>query len=133
MVIILILCTAVLVLHYGITKRFPARRMVDPPATAKLQFGTESQPAEMATGAAQADSASTNSGQAHLDDCKPSVAESLSFLARSPQIQCLGVMSLSQGLTTNLLDLAWKTQLHMLHPSPTAYAVTILVLQAGLS
>ena len=46
------------------------------------------------------------------------------FLAKSAQIRCLAMMALAQGLTTNLLDVAWKQQLHMLHPSPAAYSVS---------
>ena len=46
------------------------------------------------------------------------------FLAKSPQIRCLAMMALAQGLTTNLLDVAWKQHLHMLHPSPSAYSVS---------
>lgn len=54
---------------------------------------------------------------------KPSLAEIVKFLTRSPHIQCLAVMALSQGLSTNLVEIAWKSHLHMLHPSPAAYAV----------
>ena len=46
------------------------------------------------------------------------------FLAKSPEIRCLAMMALAQGLTTNLLDVAWKQHLHMLHPSPYAYSVS---------
>ena len=49
--------------------------------------------------------------------------EVVTFLLRSPHIQCLAVMALSQGLSTNLIDLAWKNHLHRLHPSPATYAV----------
>ena len=57
-------------------------------------------------------------------DAKPlSLAESLRVLANSQQIRCLGVMALAQGLTTNLVDIVWKTHLHMLHPDPARYAV----------
>ena len=45
------------------------------------------------------------------------------FLARSPQIRCLAVMALAQGLSTNLIEVVWKNHLHMLHPSPAAYSV----------
>ena len=45
------------------------------------------------------------------------------MLAKSQQIRCLGVMALAQGLTTNLVDIVWKTHLHMLHPDPARYAV----------
>ena len=33
-------------------------------------------------------------------------------------------MALAQGLSTNLIDIAWKSHLHMLHPSPAAYSVS---------
>ena len=49
--------------------------------------------------------------------------EAVRFLAKSPQIRCLAMMALAQGLSTNLLDVAWKQHLHMLHPSPAAYSV----------
>lgn len=50
--------------------------------------------------------------------------EAVVFLAQSPQIRSLAMMALAQGLTTNLLDVAWKQHLHMLHPSPAAYSVS---------
>ncbi|KAK9829542.1 hypothetical protein WJX72_006395 [[Myrmecia] bisecta] len=46
----------------------------------------------------------------------------LVFLAKSPQIRCLALMALAQGISTNLIDIAWKNHLHMLHPTPGAYA-----------
>ena len=33
-------------------------------------------------------------------------------------------MALAQGLSTNLIEIAWKSHLHMLHPSPAAYSVS---------
>eukprot|EP00891_Asterochloris_glomerata_P002727 jgi/Astpho2/2727/e_gw1.00050.92.1_t len=51
-----------------------------------------------------------------------SLKQAVVFLVKSPQIRCLALMALAQGLSTNLLDIAWKTHLHMLHPSPGAYA-----------
>jgi len=56
---------------------------------------------------------------------KPSLKEAFVFLTQSKQIRCLAVMALAQGLSTNLIDLAWKSHLHMLHPSPAAYSVSI--------
>lgn len=46
------------------------------------------------------------------------------FLTQSRQIRCLAVMALAQGLSTNLIEIAWKSHLHMLHPSPAAYSVS---------
>ena len=31
-------------------------------------------------------------------------------------------MALAQGLSTNLIEIAWKSQVHLLHPSPAAYS-----------
>lgn len=157
MLIILLLCSAVLLLHHSITQRFPAippatdaaippaadagavsgqrqqdekslqsRHTVIPAASSPAISSTDSQ-------AARSNSSTTGSskqpgtGQRSTEN-KPSLGESLRFLARSEQIQCLGIMAMSQGLTTNLLDLAWKTHLHMLHPSPSAYAVRAMLL-----
>lgn len=58
-------------------------------------------------------------------DTKLTLKESVAFLTRSPQIRCLAVMALSQGLSTNLIDIAWKSHLHKLHPSPAAYSVSL--------
>lgn len=51
-----------------------------------------------------------------------SAREAWHFLKQSPQIRCLALMALAQGITTNLLDLAWKHYLHRLHASPAAYS-----------
>ena len=32
-------------------------------------------------------------------------------------------MALAQGLSSNLIEIAWKSHLHKLHPSPAAYSV----------
>ena len=48
------------------------------------------------------------------------------YLTQSRQIRCLAVMALAQGLSTNLIEIAWKSHLHMLHPSPAAYSVSHL-------
>lgn len=56
---------------------------------------------------------------------KLSIREAVVFLTKSPQIRCLAVMALAQGLSTNLIEIAWKSHLHMLHPSPAAYSVSV--------
>ena len=56
---------------------------------------------------------------------KLTLKQVIAFLTRSPQIRCLAVMALSQGLSTNLIDIAWKSHLHKLHPSPAAYSVSL--------
>lgn len=70
---------------------------------------------------------STNEGRSKLG-----FKDAVRFLAKSPQIRCLAMMALAQGLSTNLLDVAWKQHLHMLHPSPAAYSVCRSTLLADL-
>ena len=66
---------------------------------------------------------SEDGGRQHGGRSKLGFKQAVVFLAKSPQIRCLAMMALAQGLTTNLLDVAWKQHLHMLHPSPAAYSV----------
>lgn len=51
-----------------------------------------------------------------------SLRDAWEFLAKSPQIQCLAVMAVAQGITTRLLEVSWKHYLHKLHATPSAYA-----------
>lgn len=86
-------------------------------------------PAVSANSSSEASSSSTGSGggsarQQQGGRSKLGFKQAVVFLAKSPQIRCLAMMALAQGLTTNLLDVAWKQHLHMLHPSPAAYSVS---------
>ena len=65
--------------------------------------------------------------QVQKKKAKLSLKQVVAFLTRSPQIRCLAVMALAQGLSTNLIDIAWKSHLHKLHPSPAAYSVSLLL------
>jgi AAA family ATP:ADP antiporter len=47
------------------------------------------------------------------------------FLAASPQIRCLAVMALAQGVATRLLQVSWMHYLHQLHSTPAAYAAVL--------
>ncbi len=40
------------------------------------------------------------------------------MLAASVPIQCLAVMSLSQGLCSSLMEFAWKSHIKLMFPSP---------------
>jgi AAA family ATP:ADP antiporter len=51
-----------------------------------------------------------------------SLADAWVFLRQSPQIRCLAVMAVAQGITTRLLEVSWKHYLHKLHSTPAAYA-----------
>ena len=53
---------------------------------------------------------------------KRGLFDALKFVANSPELSCLAVMAISQGISTILFQVAWKTQLRILHPNPTAYA-----------
>ncbi|GHP01467.1 hypothetical protein PPROV_000022300 [Pycnococcus provasolii] len=55
---------------------------------------------------------------------KPAVSlgESLGMLVRSPQIQCLTVMALAQGITANVFQVAWKGQMRDIFPLPADYS-----------
>ena len=53
---------------------------------------------------------------------KRGLFDALKFVANSPELSCLAVMAISQGISTILFQVAWKTQLRILHPDPTAYA-----------
>jgi AAA family ATP:ADP antiporter len=87
----------VLALHAHIVRRWPATRVAAPVAAA----GAPAPPAQ------------------------PTLREAFSYLAQSPQIRCLAVMALAQGLAGNLLEIAWKAQVHLLFPSPSAYAAVM--------
>lgn len=51
-----------------------------------------------------------------------SMVDAFAFLRQSPQIRCLAMMALAQGITTRLLEVSWKHYLHKLHTTPAAYA-----------
>ena len=55
-------------------------------------------------------------------DRKMTVFQALRFVAKSPQVRSLAVMSLSQGVCTTLLEFAWKTELRRMHPTPQAFS-----------
>lgn len=51
-----------------------------------------------------------------------SLVDAWQFLSHSPQMRCLAIMALAQGVTTRLLEVSWKHYLHQLHATPAAYA-----------
>ena len=65
---------------------------------------------------------STSSLPAGKDTSGMSIMSAWKYLIKSPQIKCLAVMAIAQGLTTRILEVSWKTYLHMLCPSPVEYA-----------
>lgn len=106
----------VLALHAYIVSRWPAVR----PA------GVRAKKKRSADDVLSTDATTTTS----TDDVpappeSPSLRQAFAFLARSPPIRCLAVMALAQGLAGNLLEIAWKAQVHTLVPSPSAYAAVM--------
>lgn len=84
----------------------------------------EAAEAAAATAAAAAAAAPAAKGGRRARPAPPAGSLSAAFraLAASPQIRCLAVMAVAQGLSSNVFQVAWKTQLRMLHPDPSAYS-----------
>ena len=53
---------------------------------------------------------------------KTGLFDALRFVLQKPEVLCLAIMSISQGLSSILFQVAWKGQLRILHPSPQAYS-----------
>ena len=97
----------------------PSRLQATPAGSSNSNSEASSSNSSSSSGTASGkDSARQQGGRSKLG-----FKQAVVFLAKSPQIRCLAMMALAQGLTSNLLDVAWKQHLHMLHPSPAAYSV----------
>jgi len=139
MLVVLGFGALVLALHHHIVHRFdtnvhgsePPVVVVPPAAAAPPRRPAPSPMGAIAGGAGAAPAPqplppaepAPGAGGAPKRKAKLSLREALVFLAKSPQIRCLAVMALAQGLSSNLIDIAWKSHLHMLHPTPAAYSV----------
>ncbi len=44
------------------------------------------------------------------------------YVFESPEVACLAVMAVAQGLSSIIFQVAWKTQLRIYRPDPTSYA-----------
>lgn len=53
---------------------------------------------------------------------KSNFSEGLTVLMGSVQIRCLAIMAASQGLASNVFQVAWKGQLRLLYPDPAKYS-----------
>jgi AAA family ATP:ADP antiporter len=53
---------------------------------------------------------------------KTGLFDALRFVMKKPEVTCLAIMSVAQGLSSILFQVAWKGQLRILHPSPQAYS-----------
>ncbi len=50
-----------------------------------------------------------------------SMKESLLFLAKSPYILCLATLVMAYGISINLVEVTWKSQLKLQYPNPNDY------------
>ena len=53
---------------------------------------------------------------------KMSIKDSLLFLARSPYILCLALLVISYGVSINLVEVTWKSQLKLQYSNPNDYS-----------
>lgn len=53
---------------------------------------------------------------------KMSIKDSLLFLARSPYILCLAVLVIAYGISINLVEVTWKSQVRLQYPNPNQYS-----------
>ncbi|KAL6780185.1 AAA3 [Auxenochlorella protothecoides x Auxenochlorella symbiontica] len=114
------LCLAIMALQSWIAARFRASHAPPPPAGARA-VATFEDPAP-------GDSSSDEEGGAGAGGGSPaamSLGQAWHFLRQSPQIRCLALLAISQGITSNLLDLAWKHHLHRLATTPAAYSAIL--------
>jgi AAA family ATP:ADP antiporter len=52
---------------------------------------------------------------------KMSIKDSLMFLAKSPYILCLALLVIAYGVSINLVEVTWKSQLKLQYPNPNDY------------
>ena len=109
-------------LHAHIVRSYPPEEEGDEPGAAvkKACGGLEEGAVEVESALATTDDPAAVCATPPPDH--PSLRQAFTFLARSPQIRCLAIMALAQGLSANLIEIAWKGQVHLLHPSPAAYS-----------
>ncbi len=54
---------------------------------------------------------------------KMSVRKNFSYLAKSKYLLCIAFIVLTYNLSINLVEVVWKNQLKILHPSPSAFSM----------
>lgn len=52
---------------------------------------------------------------------KMSIKESLLFVAKSPYLGCIAMLVIGYGMSINLVEVAWKSQLKLQYPNPNDY------------
>jgi len=64
----------------------------------------------------------SGSGEGEETKRKVGLRESFALLGQSRSIQCLALMAIAQGLSSNVFQVAWKGQLRNLYPGPSEYS-----------
>lgn len=78
--------------------------------------------AAAASGNGDGNGASASAASAAPPKPKIGLRETFSLLASSPQMFCLAAMSVSQGLSSNVFQVAWKRSIGDLYPNPAHYS-----------
>jgi AAA family ATP:ADP antiporter len=52
---------------------------------------------------------------------KMSMKESFAFLLRSPYLGCIAILVMAYGMSINLVEVTWKSQLKLQYPNPNEY------------
>lgn len=97
-------CAVIVVVHRGIVRHAKQRGMMLPAPAGSGRSGSGGEEAST------------------TKDNKPDVLEAFKIIAETPQVACLAICAVSQGLSMNLFEFAWKGHLRMLHPTPTEYS-----------
>lgn len=117
----------VIVMHWAISRSFKslvapvdeaAERRREREAVAAAEAAERSRSAASTSGR---EAAGEGSGEAKKEEVKMDAMDALKTVLGSPQIKCLAVMALSQGVCTSLLEFAWKAELRRLLPTPALF------------
>ena len=54
---------------------------------------------------------------------KLSIKESFLYLIRSKYLGCIAILVISYGVAINLIEVTWKSQLHLQYPDPNTYSM----------
>ncbi|GLC36053.1 hypothetical protein PLESTF_001253400 [Pleodorina starrii] len=93
---------------------------LQPPSAASTSAAA-SEAAPNGNGAAATKAAGEEPRDGRRRQSKQNLKEIYRTLASSVPIRCLVVMSMAQGLCTNLMEFAWKSHIRLLYPTPAAF------------
>jgi len=108
MQICIALCAVIITVHHLVS-------------TSESSKERESEARVLATGGSNGSAEVLLETQPKKKKKKASFKQAIIILSRSPQIKCLAIMSLCQGLGSNLLEITWKSHLRLLAPDPSSF------------